>query len=186
MTLLKLKDVNIDNISDDLEEYSVFAGTFNDSDYIQMNDFQLSLEDGRVVELNSIHVEEYGDPSGFRDIGNFFVEILRMVSNGESENMTLEEFLRWMYTSYSTGPVKITITDGDSTKIGLLKILDPQGYVSYNYYDWARKQLTYSDRKYLGDYQDEINQLEQTKSDVFIFNVDRFEFGVSNLEDFLK
>lgn len=77
--LIKLKDVNIDEIRDDLVNYSVFQGTFSPDGSSELTDMELQLSDGRTILLASYEVS-YSDPVGFGAIGTMVLDMLRLVT----------------------------------------------------------------------------------------------------------
>ena len=94
--LLVLKDVKILNIKDDLEEFTEFGSTFGGDNEVTMHNFELDLEDGRIVTLESVLLNYYGSTTGINNTTNFMATLLRMVARGEEKNLTLAEFIEWI------------------------------------------------------------------------------------------
>lgn len=132
MTLIKLKDVNIDNIIDDIQDYSVWGGTFNDSTNTQMSNFILELEDGRTIELKSIDLDQYSEPFGIHSATEFVMDVLRLVTSGEARSYTLTDFILWIVDNYVEGGIEITVSKCKSiTKTGFIERKLDEFYPSF-------------------------------------------------------
>lgn len=121
MVLIKLKDANVVNIIDDLEEYTGFGGTFNPDIVKHMTNFTLELEDGRVVALKSIELGYYSDPIGIADAAPFIIDVLRVVTSGDASELTLAQFIAWIIENHVTEGIVIEVTSSGATKKGFVE-----------------------------------------------------------------
>lgn len=175
MTLIKLKDVNVDNIIDDIEDYSVWTGTFADNTNKTMNNFTLELEDGRKVELDSIDFVPYSEPFGIDNPTTFIMDVLRLVTSGEARSYTLADFIRWIVDNFVSGGIEITLHSKNGVSKGYIERSE---YSGISYIDEYVKKLINSQVKYndrfdycylLGETQD----LKPTINDVLQVNLTR-------------
>lgn len=189
MGLVKLKDGIIGNIEDDAVDYEVFGSTFNGSDTETSSNFTFSLEDGRVVELQGFLESYYGSPSGFKNYGAFIVDLLRKVSNKETDDMTVADFVNWAFTEYAYGKISITLCGTSGVvKQGLLKKHEPKERAFLNnkndYLNWVN--LLTNDNITAESIKFKLNEIEAKQPEVFVFNKDTGECAGSTLEDFLN
>lgn len=190
MGLVNLKDAIIDDIEDDAVDYEVFGSTFTGSDTETSSNFKFSLEDGRIVELQGFLESYYGSPSGFKNYGTLIVELLRKVSNKETDDMTIADFVNWAFTEYAYGKISITLRNSNREIVrqGLLKKHEPKRRSFLNnrndYSNWVEiitKNDLISDSINL-----KIKEIEDEQPEVFVFNKDTLECAGSTLEDFLN
>ena len=189
MGLVNLKDAVIDNIEDDTVDYEVFGSTFTGSNTETSSNFTFSLEDGRIVELKGFLESYYGSPSGFNNYGTLIVDLLRKVSNKETEDMTIADFVNWAFTEYAYGKISITLRNSkyEIVRQGLLKRHEPKERSFLNnkndYLNWV--EIVTKDNPAIDSIKLKIKEIEEEKPEVFVFNKDTFECAGSTLEDFL-
>lgn len=126
--MIKLKDCVIVDVVDDEEVFSNFAGTWSEDIQTTMHNLTFITEQGDSIQLESYSGDYYGEPSGFSNIGELYVTILREVYSGEMGERTFTDFIRWIVSSYAQGLVIIHINN----KKGLITPeYDGDGYQSY-------------------------------------------------------
>ena len=107
MALIKFSDVDVEDIIDDLQEFSVFQSTMTGSANENMHELTLKLSDGRTIRLSSIKLGDYSSPYGFEKTGRMFVDIIRLVTDNKTKDMTIADFVNWIIDNYVTGAIKI-------------------------------------------------------------------------------
>lgn len=190
MGLVNLKDAIIDNIEDDSVDYEVFGSTFAGSDTETSSNFMFTLEDGRTIELEGFLESYYGSPSGFKNYGTLIVGLLRKVSNKETEDMTIADFVNWAFLNYAYGKISITLRNeqGAVVRQGLLKKHPPEeksfSTTRSAYLNWA--EIITKDELGIDLIKSKIEEIEESKPEVFVFDKETLECAGSTLEDFLK
>lgn len=111
MTLIRLRNRDIEDIIDNEEYYSVYGSTFNEDEKEVVTEVTFVTDLGERIHFGSIPVP-YGNPIGLQlNPISLMREVLTLIADNEIEQLDLNEFIEWFMEFVDNNHYVIELTN---------------------------------------------------------------------------